>query len=151
MLKDFIENRHFIFADSVENWEEAIKLSCKPFIDDATADEAYAQELVESVKKYGAYIVLMPGVALPHSQEGSGSVHKTSISFMKLKNPVSFDENDADMYADLFFTLASCNHDEHLKNMAKLSEMLLNEELVEKLHKVKNEEDLKKLSDEFNI
>lgn len=151
MLKDFIEKNHFIFAQKIDSWQEALKISCKPLIEDGSVDEEYSNELIGNVNKYGAYIVLVPGIAMPHSQEGNEFVHKTAISFMKLKEPVFFDKDDEDSYADLFFTLASSCREEHLQNMSKLSEMLANEELVEKLHGIENLEDLKKLSSEFGI
>lgn len=69
-------------------------------------------------------------------------VNKTAIGFMKLEKPVSFDENDPEKDAQLFFTLASCNPDQHLNNMMKLSEMLMNDDLVEVLLKAKTPEDL---------
>ena len=75
----------------------------------------------------------MPNVAMPHSQEGAAGVNKTAIGFMKLEKPVSFDENDPEKDAQLFFTLASCNPDQHLNNMMKLSEMLMNEDVVKAL------------------
>lgn len=151
MLKKFINDKHFIFVEKAKDWEDAIKLSCKPLIDDKSVDEEYVDELIENVKKHGFYIVIAPGIALPHAQEGSKYIHKTGISFMKLGEPVHFDENDKDSYADLFFTLASCDSEKHLENMANLSELLSDENLVDKLHKIKSEDDLKKLSKEMGI
>ena len=61
---------------------------------------------------------------------------------MGLEKPVSFDENDPEKDAQLFFTLASCNPEQHLNNMMKLSEMLMNEEVVKALKEAKTPEDL---------
>ena len=86
---------------------------------------------------------------LPHSQEGAKGVHKTEIAFMKLKKPVSFEEGNPELDAQLFFTLAACNNEQHLQNMSRLSEMLMNEELVEELADVETEEDLLKLQEKY--
>ncbi len=51
--------------------------------------------------------------------------------------------------AVLFFTLASCNPDQHLDNMSRLAEMLSNEELVEELKKAKGPEDLLALEEKY--
>ena len=51
--------------------------------------------------------------------------------------------------AQLFFTLAACNNEQHLQNMSRLSEMLMNEELVEELADVETEEDLLKLQEKY--
>ena len=151
MLKDFVEKKHFIFIDEVSTWQEAIIKSCEPLIADKTVERGYADEIIQCVEKYGPYIVLIPGVAMPHSQEKSEFVNKTTISFMKLQKAISFDDTDEEKKADLFFTLSSCDHDQHLKNMTALSEILLNEELMEELHLVRNEKDLLRLSEKYNL
>lgn len=68
---------------------------------------------------------------------------------MKLEQPVSFDPEDPEKDAVLFFTLASCNPEQHLDNMSRLSEMLSNEELVEDLKKAKKPEDLLQLQEKY--
>lgn len=128
MLREFVEKNHYLFVEKVSDWQEAIRKACLPIEADNTVDNTYADQIIDCVNKYGPYIVLMPGVAMPHSQEGAGGVNKTTISFMKVKEAVSFDKEDPEKEANLFFTLASCNHNEHLENMSKLSEMLTNEE-----------------------
>lgn len=55
------------------------------------------------------------------------------------------------MDAQLFFTLASCNPEQHLDNMSRLSEMLMNEDLVEELAQAKTPEDLLKLEEKYII
>ncbi len=130
MLQEFVEKKHYLFIDQVNTWQEAIRLSCKPIEEDGTVETCYAEQIIECVEKYGPYIVLMPNVAMPHSQEGAKGVNRTAISFMKVEKPVSFDLNDPEKDVRLFFTLASCNSEQHLANMVKLSEMLLKEEVV---------------------
>ena len=112
-------------------------------------EENYKEDIIACVEKYGPYIVIAPNIAMPHSQEGAKGVHKTEIAFMKLKKPVSFEEGNPELDAQLFFTLAACNNEQHLQNMSRLSEMLMNEELVEELADVETEEDLLKLQEKY--
>lgn len=142
MLKQFVENKHCKFAKSAKDWKDAIRMSCEVLEADGTVEENYKEDIIACVEKYGPYIVIMPNVALPHSQEGAKGVHKTAISFLKLEEPVSFEEGNEDMNAQLFFTLASCDSEQHLANMSKLSELLSNEDVVKELETAKNEEDL---------
>ncbi len=149
MLREFVEKKHYLFIDSAKDWKEAIKLSCKPIEEDGTVDTCYAELIIECVEKYGPYIVLMPNVAMPHSQEGANGVNQTAISFMKVEKPVSFDPNDPEKDARLFFTLASCNPEQHLANMVKLSELLVNEELVAGLLKATTPEELLEIQKKY--
>lgn len=142
MLRQFVEEKHYKFAKEAKDWKEAIRMSCKSLEADGTIESNYKEEIIACVEKYGPYIVIMPDIAMPHSQEGARGVHKTSIGFMKLEKPVSFENGDPEKDAQLFFTLASCNPEQHLANMSKLAEILSNEEVVEALKKAESPKDL---------
>ena len=149
MLKEFVTTGHYKFADHASDWKEAIRMSCESLEADGTVDPNYKEEIVSCVDKYGPYIIIAPNIALPHSQEGATGVNKTAIGFMKLEQPVSFDPEDPEKDAQLFFTLASCDHNQHLENMMRLSEMLMNEDLVKGLENAKSPEDLLELESRF--
>ena len=148
MLRNFVENKHYKFAEEAKDWRDAIRMSCESLEADGTVEANYKEDIIACVEKHGPYIVIMPNVAMPHSQEGAFGVNKTAIAFMKLEKPVSFDENDPEK-AQLFFTLASCNPDQHLENMMKLSEMLMNDDVVKALADAKSPEDLLKIQEMY--
>ncbi len=150
LLKELVEKNRCLFLDRAENWQEAIRLSCQPLVADGTVDETYADELIENVNKHGAYIVLIPGFAMPHSMEGSKRANGTGISFMKLKEPVHFEPGDPEKDASVFFTLAATDSDEHLKNMRRLFTVLSNEDLLVELSEVESTEDLLSLHKKYN-
>ena len=83
---------------------------------------------------------------MPHSQENGQLVHGTGVSFMRLAEPVSFDPNDPDKWADLFFTIAADDPEAHLENIKGLMEIFQNEELLDKLRKAECDEDLLELA-----
>lgn len=149
MLKEFVEKKHYKFCDAASDWQEAIRMSCEALEADGTVEANYKEDIIECVGKYGPYIVIMPHVAMPHSQECAVGVNKTAIAFMKLEKPVSFDPEDPDKDAQLFFTLASCDSEQHLANMMRLSEMLMNEAVIEALLKAKTPEDLLQIQAEL--
>ena len=149
MLREFVESNHYKFAESAANWKEAIRMSCESLEVDGTVEHNYAEDIIQCVSKYGPYIVIMPNVAMPHSQEFAAGVHKTAIAFMKLEKAVSFEEGNPEMDAKLFFTLASCNPEQHLRNMQRLSNMLMNEEVMEAILSAKTSEDLLKIQEQY--
>ncbi|MCI8597785.1 MAG: PTS sugar transporter subunit IIA [Lachnospiraceae bacterium] len=149
MLREFVEKKHYLFAEEAKDWKEAIRMSCQSLEADGTVEANYKEDIVACVEKHGPYIVIMPHVAMPHSQENAVGVNKTAIGFMKLEKPVSFTPGDPEKDAELFFTLASCNPEQHLNNMMKLSEMLMNEELVAELLKATGPDDLLKLQEKY--
>jgi len=150
LLGDLLAGNRVQFVEKAENWEEAIRLSCKLLIEDGTIDPKYADEIIAAVKEMGPYIVLMPGFALPHAMKDSKNAHNTAIAFMKLAQPVSFDKNSNEKDASVFFTLAAKDSEEHLKNMRKLWKMLTNEELCEDLRNVTSVEELAALDVKYS-
>lgn len=149
MLREFVESKHYKFAEEAPDWRAAIRMSCESLEADGTVEADYKDQIISCVEKYGPYIVIMPDVAMPHCQEGARGVHKTTIGFMKLEKPVSFEEGDPEKDARLFFTLASCNSDQHLENMTKLSEVLMNEDVVKELLEAKGPEDLLRIQEKY--
>lgn len=149
MLREFVEKKHYLFAEKASDWEEAIRMSCKSLEADGTVDAGYAEDIIACVRKYGPYIVIMPKVAMPHAQEGAAGVSRTAIGFMKLNQPVSFDPEDPEKDASVFFTLATCDPEQHLENMTKLSEILMNDVVVSELVKAEGPEDLLRIQETY--
>jgi PTS system ascorbate-specific IIA component len=150
LLKEIVENKRARFAGKAENWEDAIRMSCKLLIDEGTIVPAYAEEIIGAVKEHGPYIVLMPGFALPHAMKNSENAYGTAIAFMKLAKPVSFDKDNPEKDASVFFTLAARDSEEHLKNMRKLWKMLTDEALCADLLKAGSEEELLALDKKYS-
>jgi PTS system ascorbate-specific IIA component len=150
LLKEIVEQKLCYFAGSAASWQESIKLSCKKLEDAGIVGEKYADEIVKCVAENGPYIVLMPGIALPHSMENSPNAFGTAIAFTKLAAPVSFDNADPDKSASVFFTLAATNDELHLKNMRKLFKMLTDEALCADLRQAASEADLLALDAKYS-
>lgn len=149
-LKELVDKNRVCFHQSFSNWEEAVAASCQPLLDDGSIGPEYVDSVIACVKKYGPYIVFTPKIAMPHSQEGAVGVNKTAISFMKVEEPVHFQEGDSEKDAYLFFVLASADHGEHIENMQKLAEMLLKPGVVDKLLEAKSAEDLLALDSQLD-
>ena len=144
VLQTIVEKKHYKFVDSVESWQEAVHLSTESLIADGTVDENYSKQIVACIEKYGPYVVFEHYVAMPHSQENATGVFKTGIGFMRVKEEVSFgcDEDGVEKVAKLFFTLASCNPDEHLDNIQQLMDVFCNEPRLDALMAANTPEDI---------
>ena len=152
MLKYFYDNELVHFCEETpSNWEEAIQLSCQTLLAKEYITQQYVDEIISCVKQHGAYIVIVPGVAMPHSSEDSQGVLGTAISFTKMKEDVVFEEGNNEKNARLFFTLAAKNSEEHMENIAKLSEMLMTEGVIEALNNAENQADYEKVMVEFDL
>lgn len=151
MLRTFVKEKRFLFEHHFDTWQEAIRASYRPLIKTHVVETAYIDAVISCIEKYGPYIIIAPYIAMPHASEGGVGVNDTAITFMKVEEPVQFDKSDTEKDARLFFSLAAVNHEQHLKNMMELSEMLMNDELVEALLHAQNEQDLLKIADTYNL
>ncbi|WP_416327085.1 PTS sugar transporter subunit IIA [[Eubacterium] hominis] len=149
MLKEIIEQKHYCFTQSFQSWEDAIRASYQPLLQDGIVEDIYVQAVIDCVKKYGPYIVIVPNIAMPHSTEGAKGCNGTAISFMKVEQEVDFDPEDPDKKARLFFSLAAVDHEQHMNNIQQLMDTLMNEEIVEALLSATSIEDLEKIAETY--
>jgi len=150
LLKEIIEKKLYCFTESAASWQDSIKLSCKVLEKTGIVNEKYAGEIIKCVEENGPYIVLMPGIALPHSMENSPNAFGTAIAFTKLAQPVLFFDKNEEKPASVFFTLAATDSDLHLKNMRKLFKMLTNEALCADLQSVASVAELSVLDAKYS-
>ena len=85
--------------------------------------------MFNDVKEYGPYIVIVPGVAMPHSSAKNEGVLGTGIGFTLLPEAVSFEAGNPEKDAQLFFMLAAKDSAAHMENIANLSDLLMTEGL----------------------
>ncbi len=150
LLKDIVEQNHFLFTDSFDSWQDSVYGAAKPLLDDGTLEKEYLDKIIENVNTYGPYFVIMPDVAMPHSTLGGVGVNKTAIGFCKVKTPVVFDPEDESKNARLFFTLAAVDNEKHLQNMMMLADLLTKDGIVEDLLAAETKEDLLEIDKKYS-
>ncbi len=151
MLRELVNKNLTRFETSFNSWEEAVRTSYQTMIKQNIVEEIYIDQVVDCIKEFGPYIILIPNVAMPHSSQGAEGVNQSAISFMKVEKPVSFEEGNPEKDAQLFFALAALDSQQHMNNIMALSELLMNEELVSELKDAKSNEDLIRLAEKYNL
>ncbi|PLR78213.1 transcriptional regulator [Bacillus sp. V3-13] len=135
MLSEYLMG-NVSFLDAVTSWEEAIKVAADPLLRKGSITPKYIQDMIDNVNINGPYIVIVPGIAMPHAKN-EGGVIKTGISFLKLKKPVRFPEGKE---VNILFVLAAEDTSGHLELIADLSSLLIDEEVMSKF-KISNSEE----------
>lgn len=102
----------------VNNWQEALTVAAEPLLKEGKITADYINNMIESVKKLGPYIVIAPGLALGHARP-SAAVKQSSIAIATLDQPVKFG-NKANDPVDLVIILSSINDHDHLGLMKKV-------------------------------
>ena len=129
-----------------ESPEEIIRAGGNLLMENGSVLEGYIDEMLNSYKKLKAYMVISPGIAIPHARPDS-SVIKSGISFIRLKNPVFFGHPENDPVS-LVFSIAGTSGDNHIELIQMLSEILFDKNIMNGLYNVKTKEDFLKLLSE---
>ena len=114
---------------------ETIRMSCESLEADGTIEDNYKETSSPVWKNTVQYRDHAEYRNASFSGGRSGCSQDCHWIYEAGDKPVSFDPEDPEKDAQLFFTLASCDPEQHLNNMARLSELLMNEEVVEALTK----------------
>lgn len=142
---EMAQSGHIRFLDGADSWQQAVRLSCESLVDSGAVDSDYAEQVIACVEKYGPYIVVLPGLAIPHCNEGNPCVHRSTIAFAKFREEVFFPFPDDERSASVFFALAAADPDTHLDNMKQLFDILSEEEVLRQVQEAETVEDLLKI------
>lgn len=152
MLRYFLENNLLNIEKTQPNgWEEAMRMSGEVMKKNNLVTDQYINQVIADVKEYGPYIVIVKGVAMPHSSSKNEGVLGTGIGLTIFPNSVSFELGNPEKEARLFFMLAAKDSKEHMQNIANLSDMLMSDGMLDDLLQVKDISDYKKVMEKHNM
>lgn len=133
-LKKLLKKENVKFIDEAENWKEAIFQSGDLLVSNKKVTSEYVEEMIELVEKYGPYIVLEEGIAMPHAGI-SENVLETGISLLVVNEKVSLPEG---RNANIFLSFAAKNKNDNIDIMNDLFKLITKYEFIDKVSKMKN-------------
>jgi PTS system ascorbate-specific IIA component len=140
MLKDLLSPDMIQLNNGDMNWKDSIRVAAKPLLDKAAIEPKYIDAMINKVKKYGPFINIGEGIALPHARPEEGA-NKIGISVMKTEKPVLIlDEEEHPV--QLFICLSAVDSSTHLKALAELTEIISDKGKVQNILKANTKEDV---------
>jgi len=94
VLKDLLTEKTIKLNVRANNWEEAIRIGGELLVENDYVEQSYVDAMVKNVKEMGPYIVIAPGVAMPHARPEDG-VKRVCMSLVTLEEPVVFDNKES--------------------------------------------------------
>lgn len=137
-----ILNGQIQVVESAENWEKAIETAAQPLIKNGKIKYGYVENIIKNIKELGPYIILLPGVAMPHARPDE-NVIESSLSLLKINKGVSFSEDIEDV--KLMFVLAAKDSNSHIDIIEQLTELLGDDEKIERLMNAETVEEVENL------
>lgn len=116
---------------SAKNREDAIRTAGRVLAEAGIVEERYIEAMVQTCDELGPYIVLAPGVAIPHAGPEKGAI-AIGISVIVLKEPIEFGniENDP---VRIVMAFASNDSDNHMRILSELALFLGDQERLQAL------------------
>ncbi|ANS75235.1 transcriptional antiterminator BglG [Paenibacillus yonginensis] len=127
VLEQLITEQTIQFGSHVADWREGIRAAAQPLVELGTIEERYVDAMIESVEDNGPYVVITPGVAIPHARPDMG-VNSLSMSLLRLDEPVEFGPGKP---VRLIIVLAAADRSSHLKALVQLTALLGNPAHIE--------------------
>lgn len=140
MIENLININTISANVKVENWQEAIKKAGNLLLKEGFIEDRYINSMINKVEELGPYIVIAPGIAMPHSRPEDG-VNETAISLITLEEGVNFGHEKNDPI-NLVIALAAKDNKSHIKSLSQLMDVLGNRELLQKILKSNSSEEI---------
>lgn len=137
-LSDILTEENILLNQSAETWEEAVIKIGEILLHNGYVSKKYVDSLAENIKKYGSYVVISEGIALPHSKTDN-AVLKTGMSLVTLKEPVIF---PGDKKVSIILSFSSFDMNEHFTALSDLNELIFGHEFFENIMKARYPKDV---------
>lgn len=124
----------------VQDWQEAVRKAGELLVRSGAVEPRYVEAMIEMVKEIGPYIVIAPGVALPHARPEEG-VRRPCMSLLTLATPVSF----GNVYNDpvtVVIAFGTPDREGHISALAELARLLENAPVMEQVKGASTSEEI---------
>ncbi len=152
LKQSLIENNSIKLNQTATSWEEAIKIGTDMLVASGAIEPRYYDNIISKVKEMGPYIILAPGLAMPHARPEEGVI-KTAFALVTLKEPIFFDGEDEGV--KVLITLSGSSSDEHMQGIMEITQVLEDEDPdsetgvdLAKILRCQSNEDVYKVIDE---
>ena len=121
--------------------EEVIHFSGQLLVNSGKVKETYIEKMEEAFHDLGPYMVMAPGIAMPHARPSEGA-KKLAMSMLCSKERIYFND---EKYANLIIVLSSVDGHSHINALVHLSNIFEEEETLKQFMEAKNAEEVVEL------
>lgn len=140
MLKDYLDPRAVSLGNEVKDWRTAIETTGRLLVDSGAAEEKYVSAMIRTTEELGPYVVIAPGVAIPHARPENGA-RKVGLSLAVLSEPVEFGSKENDP-VDLVFGFSTTDSEAHMELIQALADFIEKEENCQALRDAETVEEV---------
>lgn len=129
LLQDLLSEDNVSFRYPAETWEDVIRHGGQLMVDAGFTDPTYTEAMIDVVRDMGPYIVLAPGIAMPHARPEMGA-KQVGAALVTLEKPIDFGSPENDPVSVAIF-LCAPNKDEHIQLLTDIATLFEDEEFLD--------------------
>ena len=129
LLQDLLSEDNVSFRYPAETWEDVIRHGGQLMVDAGFTDPTYTEAMIDVVRDMGPYIVLAPGLAMPHARPEMGA-KQVGTALVTLEKPIDFGSPENDPVSVAVF-LCAPNKDEHIQLLTDIATLFEDEEFLD--------------------
>ena len=129
LLQDLLSEDNVSFHYPAETWEDVIRHGGQLMVDAGFTNPTYTEAMIDVVRDMGPYIVLAPGLAMPHARPEMGA-KQVGAALVTLEKPIDFGSPENDPVSVAVF-LCAPNKDEHIQLLTDIATLFEDEEFLD--------------------
>ena len=129
LLQDLLSEDNVSFHYPAETWEDVIRHGGQLMVDAGFTDPTYTEAMIDVVRDMGPYIVLAPGLAMPHARPEMGA-KQVGAALVTLEKPIDFGSPENDPVSVAIF-LCAPNKEEHIQLLTDIATLFEDEEFLD--------------------
>ena len=130
---DFVLSARSVAAKiAAEDWEDAVLKGGDSLFRTGCCEYRYLEAIVEKCREVGPYIVIAPGIAMPHARPEQGA-KGIGFSLVTLSSPVEFGDPDNDPVDILIFMAADSPASHVQEGVRQIADFCDNPDLIDRL------------------
>ena len=129
LLQDLLSEDNVSFHYSAETWEDVIRHGGQLMVDAGFTEPTYTEAMIDVVRDMGPYIVLAPGLAMPHARPEMGA-KQVGTALVTLEKPIDFGSPENDPVSVAVF-LCAPNKEEHIQLLTDIATLFEDEEFLD--------------------
>lgn len=134
-------NKAVICGLKAKDWQDAILSGGKVLLDQQGVTPGYLKTIVDKCKANGPYIVIAPGIAMPHARPEEGA-RSLCYGIVTLAEPVVFGDPDNDPISLLIFMAAASVREHNEQAVSQIADICDDEDLVASIMNAKSDKEI---------
>ncbi len=122
------------------DWRDSVKKVGEILVNSGAIEPRYIDAMIRTIDNIGAYLVIAPGVAMPHARPEDG-VNEVCLGLIRLKDPVKYGSLHNDP-VDIVIALGAVDHEAHLTLLKQLAEFLSSESNINEIRQAKTKQEV---------